>query len=40
MNSAGLLDVRRIVGATATGQKIGISRIYDRIWWFEQVFLA
>ena len=40
MNSAGILDVQRIVGATATGQKIGISRIYDRIWWFEQVFLA
>lgn len=40
MNSAGILDVQRIVGATATGQKIGISRIYDRIWWFEQVSLA
>ena len=29
-----------MLGTAATGQKIGISRIYDRIWWFEQVFLA
>lgn len=40
LNSAGVLDVQRMIGAAARGQKIGISRIYDRIAWFEQVFLA
>ncbi|SHF48263.1 hypothetical protein SAMN05444279_1661 [Ruegeria intermedia] len=40
VNSAGINDVRRILGANGTGSKIGISRIYDRIAWFEQVFLA
>lgn len=40
LNSAGILDIQRMLGAAATGQKIGIARIYDRIAWFEQVFLA
>lgn len=40
INSAGVLDVQRMLGSVAMGQKIGISRIYDRIAWFEQIFLA
>ena len=40
LNSAGILDVQRMLGQTPTGRKIGIGRIYDRIEWFEQVFLA
>ena len=40
INSAGILDVQRMLGSAAMGQKIGISRIYDRIKWFEQIFLA
>ena len=40
LNSAGILDVQRMLGTASTGRKIGISRIYDRIEWFEQVFLA
>lgn len=40
INSAGILDIRRIVGPAATGKAPGISRIYDRIAWLEQVFLA
>ncbi|MCA1776724.1 MAG: hypothetical protein LC676_14280 [Loktanella sp.] len=40
LNSAGILDVQRMLGTAGTGKKIGISRIYDRIAWFEQVFLA
>lgn len=37
LNSAGILDVQRMLGTASTGRKIGISRIYDRIEWFEQV---
>ena len=40
MNSAGILDVQRMLGTQTTGRKLGVSRIYDRIEWFEQVFLA
>lgn len=40
LNSAGIVDIQRIVGTAATGKKIGISRIYDRIEWLEGVFLA
>lgn len=40
LNSAGILDVQRMLGTETTGGKIGISRIYDRIERFEQVFLA
>ena len=32
--------MQRMLGTASTGRKIGISRIYDRIEWFEQVFLA
>ncbi len=40
LNSAGILDVQRMMGSASRGQAIGISRIYDRIAWYEQVFLA
>lgn len=40
LNSAGILDIQRMLGAASTGKKIGVSRIYARIAWFEQVFLA
>lgn len=40
LNSAGIRDAQRMLGAAATGKTMGISRIYDRIAWLEQVFLA
>jgi hypothetical protein len=40
LNSAGILDVQRMLGTEATGKRIGIARIYDRIAWLEEVFLA
>ena len=40
INSAGVLDIQRILGPAAAGRKIGISRIYDRIMWLEEVLLA
>lgn len=40
VNSAGINDVRRILGAESADKSIGVSRIYDRIAWLEQVFLA
>lgn len=40
VNSAGINDVRRILGSDSTDKSIGVSRIYDRIAWLEQVFLA
>lgn len=40
MNSAGIGDVQRAVGAATSGAKLGVSRIYDRVLWLESVFLA
>lgn len=40
LNSAGVWDMKRMLGAAATGRKMGMSRIYDRIRWLEGVFLA
>lgn len=40
LNSAGIVDIQRMIGTAATGKKIGMSRIYDRIEWLEGVFLA
>ena len=40
LNSAGILDVQRMIGQASSGRGIGVSRIYDRIAWLEQVFLA
>ncbi len=40
LNSAGIVDIQRMIGTAATGKKIGMSRIYDRIAWLEEVFLA
>lgn len=40
LNSAGIGDIQRIIGVAATGKKIGMSRIYDRILWLEAVLLA
>ncbi|MFU8865451.1 MAG: hypothetical protein ACNA7O_16185 [Rhodobacterales bacterium] len=40
LNSAGIVDIQRMIGTVATGKKIGMSRIYDRIAWLEEVFLA
>jgi hypothetical protein len=39
-NSAGILDIQRLLGPDAAGRKIGIGRIYDRIFWLEGVLLA
>jgi hypothetical protein len=39
-NSAGVLDIQRVLGPEAAGRKIGIGRIYDRILWLEEVMLA
>lgn len=33
LNSAGIVDIQRMIGTAATGKKIGMSRIYDRIEW-------
>lgn len=40
LNSAGIHDIQRAVGTAAKGKRIGMSRIYDRILWLEEVFLA
>jgi hypothetical protein len=40
MNSAGVLDIRRIVDGIDPETRCGISRIYDRIYWLEKVMLA
>lgn len=40
LNSAGIMDAKRMLGAENAGKKMGISRIYDRVSWLEQVFLA
>ena len=40
INSAGINDVKRILNAGGTKASIGTSRLYDRIAWLEQVFLA
>ncbi len=40
LNSAGIVDIQRMIGTATTGKKIGMSRIYDRIEWLEGVFLA
>ncbi len=40
LNSAGIVDIQRMIGTATTGKKIGMSRIYDRIEWLEAVFLA
>lgn len=40
LNSAGVLDIQRILGSTSMGRKIGVGRIYDRIFWLEAVLLA
>jgi hypothetical protein len=40
LNSAGIVDIQRMIGTATTGKKIGMSRIYDRIAWLEEVFLA
>ncbi|MGR3499804.1 MAG: hypothetical protein ACU0E9_13055 [Limimaricola soesokkakensis] len=40
LNSAGVWDLKRMLGGAATGRKMGMSRIYDRIRWLEGVFLA
>lgn len=40
LNSAGIVDIQRAVTIAANGKTIGMSRIYDRIAWFEQVYLA
>lgn len=40
MNSAGVLDIRRIIDGIDPETRCGISRIYDRISWLEEVMLA
>lgn len=40
LNSAGIRDIQRIVGAASKGKTIGMSRIYNRILWLEEVFLS
>lgn len=40
LNSAGIVDIQRIIGTAATSKKIGMSQIYNRIEWLERVFLA
>lgn len=40
MNSAGVLDIRRIIDGIDAETRCGISRIYDRIYWLEQVMLT
>jgi hypothetical protein len=40
LNSAGIVDIQRMIGTASTGKKIGMSRIYNRIAWLEEVFLA
>lgn len=40
MNSAGVLDIRRIIDGIKPEARCGISRIYDRIYWLEAVMLA
>jgi hypothetical protein len=40
LNSAGIADIQRIIGAPGNGKSISVQRIYDRIAWFEEVFLA
>ncbi|MFW8637493.1 hypothetical protein [Cribrihabitans pelagius] len=39
LNSAGIIDIQRTL-SIATGKSIGMSRIYDRIAWYEEVYLA
>ncbi|MDG1408278.1 MAG: hypothetical protein P8Q50_10715, partial [Octadecabacter sp.] len=39
LNSAGMVDIKRAL-SIAPGKAIGMSRIYDRIAWIEQVYLA
>lgn len=33
-------DVQRVIGAPGNGKSISVQRIYDRIAWFDEVFLA
>lgn len=40
LNSSGINDIIRTVGADSTGKTISAERIYDRIAWLEEVFLA
>jgi hypothetical protein len=40
MNSAGVLDIRRIIQGIDPDTRCGISRIYDRIFWLQEVMLA
>lgn len=40
LNSEGITDIQRSVSIAANGKTIGMSRIYDRIAWLEEVYLA
>lgn len=40
LNSAGIVDIQRMIGTATTDKTIGMARIYDRIEWLEEVFLA
>lgn len=40
LNSAGIKDIQRMISSASTGKTIGVSRIYNRIAWLEEVFLA
>ncbi len=40
LNSEGIADIQRSVRIAANGKTIGMSRIYDRIAWLEEVYLA
>lgn len=40
INSAGTTDAKRMIGPASAGKTIGLSRLHDRIFCLEQVFLA
>lgn len=40
VNGAGINDLVRMLGPSGSGRACGVSRVYDRIFWFERVMLA
>lgn len=40
VNSSGILDLQRAIAGEENGERCGVSRIYNRIYWLEGVLLA
>lgn len=40
VNGAGINDLVRMLSPSGSGRTCGVSRVYDRIFWFEQQFLG